>query len=165
VGALSACGGSGHQIAAPTNVPAALEVPGAPSTPRLHALGRGVQIYVCTANPDGSYAWVFSAPDATLFDDQQRSIGKHYAGPSWELDDGSKIVATVMQKVAAPQPADDIPWLLLAVTAQSGAGELAGVRYVQRLDTAGGNAPADGCDAAYAGQQARVTYSADYYFW
>ena len=163
VGCLTACGGGAHK--APAHVPAALQVPAAPSAPRLHALGRGVQIYVCTAKADGSYAWVFTAPEATLFDDKRASIGRHFAGPSWQLDDGSKIVARVAQKVAAPQPAHDIPWLRLQVTAQTGAGGLGGVRWVQRLDTAGGNAPDNGCDAGFVGQQARVAYSADYYFW
>jgi hypothetical protein len=159
------CGGTNDKtVAPPANVPAALQVPGAPPAPRLHAFGRGAQIYTCSATSGGD-AWVFTAPDATLFDDKQEVIGKHFAGPSWELDDGSKVVANSLQKVAAPMPARDIPWLLLQVTSESGAGALSGVRYVQRLDTSGGVAPVDGCSANAVNQEVAVDYTADYYFW
>jgi hypothetical protein len=141
---LAGCGPA--EAKAPTNVPLPLRVPGNPAAPKLHAVGRGVQIYMCAAST-GSYAWTLKAPQATLFDARSTAIGKHYAGPTWELDDGSKIVGSVLQKVAAPNAAADIPWLLLQVSASSGAGGLAGVRYVQRLDTAGGTAPTSGCDA------------------
>jgi hypothetical protein len=36
---------------------------------------------------------------------------------------------------------------------------------IQRLNTKGGKAPASGCDAAHAGQEVRVPYSADYLFY
>jgi hypothetical protein len=42
---------------------------------------------------------------------------------------------------------------------------LASTRYVQRLDTVGGVAPAAGCDSAHAGTRARVDYSATYDFY
>jgi hypothetical protein len=38
------------------------------------------------------------------------------------------------------------------------------VSSVQRINTKGGKAPASGCDAARAGQEVRVPYSADYRF-
>jgi hypothetical protein len=161
---IAACHGA-DVPKAPANVPMALEVPGNPASPKLHAIGRGVQIYTCSAGQSGTWAWTFKAPQATLFAEKGSEIGKHYAGPTWELDDGSKVVGSVLEKVAAPNAAQDIPWLLLQVTSESGSGELSGVRYVQRLDTAGGDAAAADCNAGSAGQDAQVDYQADYYFW
>jgi hypothetical protein len=61
--------------------------------------------------------------------------------------------------------ADAISWLLLRVTSTTGAGLLSDATYVQRLNTAGGKAPASGCDATTAGTETRSGYSADYYFY
>ena len=41
---------------------------------------------------------------------------------------------------------------------------LSDVSYVQRLNTAGGKAPATGCDATTVGTETRAGYTADYYF-
>jgi hypothetical protein len=38
------------------------------------------------------------------------------------------------------------------------------VTSIQRVNTVGGSAPANGCDAATVGQEARVHYTADYRF-
>ena len=48
---------------------------------------------------------------------------------------------------------------------QSGPGLLADVRSIQRLDTVGGTAPAQGCDRDNASREARVPYTATYYFY
>jgi hypothetical protein len=41
---------------------------------------------------DGSgFAWTLLAPEAFLFDRAGRKIGSHYAGPTWETFDGSKV--------------------------------------------------------------------------
>jgi hypothetical protein len=76
---------------------------------------KGVQIYECRAKKDrsGDYEWAFVAPEAELFDAAGSRIGKHYAGPTWESNDGSKTVGTVRENAAAPE-ADSISWLLLA---------------------------------------------------
>jgi len=39
------------------------------------------------------------------------------------------------------------------------------VTYIQRVDTVGGQAPADGCDKSRAGSEAPVDYQATYYFY
>ena len=57
----------------------------------LEAAAQGVQIYTCEKASDG-YRWVFSAPDATLFNAAGRQIGTHFAGPTWQMEDGSKVV-------------------------------------------------------------------------
>jgi uncharacterized protein DUF3455 len=150
-------------------IPSALALPEAGQQLLLHAIGKGVQIYTCMPSTDadggvGGYAWVFSAPDAMLLDEQMSTIGHHYVGPTWDLTDGSHIVGSTLAKAAAPS-ATAIPWLLLKVVTNGGAGKLAAAKYVHRLNTAGGVAPSTGCDAGSAGTQARVDYTADYYFW
>lgn len=128
----------------------------------LHA--KGVQIYECRANADGKLAWAFVAPEADLFDERGTKVGKHYAGPTWELADGSKIVGTVKSRADAPQ-AGAIPWLLLVAKSTGGAGKLASTSSVQRVNTVGGNAPAAGCAAPEdAGKRERVGYTADYHY-
>jgi hypothetical protein len=42
---------------------------------------------------------VLKAPDADLFDEGGRRIGRHFAGPTWEAsDDGSKVIGTPIEK-------------------------------------------------------------------
>jgi hypothetical protein len=61
--------------------------------------------------------------------------------------------------------AGNIPWLLLAATPSGADGRFAGVTSIQRVATRGGVEPSSGCDASKAGQEARVPYAADYYFY
>src|SRR5262245_21273887 len=126
---------------------------------------KGVQIYECRASQvqGVGYEWAFVAPEADLFDTSGMKIGRHYAGPSWEAIDGSKIVGSVQQSAAAP---DDgaIAWLLLGAKSVGPAGTFSKVSSVRRVHTAGGVAPIDGCSATAAGMRARVPYTADYYF-
>jgi hypothetical protein len=116
----------------------------------------GVQIYECR---DGK--WAFVAPDAALFDTAGKPIGKHYAGPVWEAADGSKVAGAVQSRADAPS-ANDIPWLLLSARSVGGEGAFSRVTSIQRVQTVGGVAPKGAC--AEAGAQARVKYTADYYF-
>ena len=127
---------------------------------RLH--GRGDQIYSCKM--DGAqFAWVLKAPDAQLFYKNGKLFGKHFAGPSWEASDGSRITGKAIAK-ASPDP-DSIPWLLVNVVGHDGSGRLSRVATVQRLNTKGGKSPATGCDAAHVGGEVRVPYSAEYLFY
>ncbi len=61
--------------------------------------------------------------------------------------------------------ANAIPWLLLSAKSTSGAGVFGRTKSIQRLHTAGGKAPAEACDRAQLGKQARVAYRATYYFY
>src|SRR3981081_3416095 len=65
---------------------------------------KGVQIYECRAKKDqaGGYEWAFVAPEADLFDGRANRIGRHYAGPHWESNDGSKILGAVKERANAP---------------------------------------------------------------
>ena len=124
--------------------------------------GTGAQIYTC-AQAEGGYGWKLKAPDAVLTDAAGRRVGHHFAGPSWQSDDGSLVTGEVLVASPAPQ-AGAIPWLVLAAKSHTGQGSFAGVAYIVRSATQGGVAPAAGCDAAHAGSETRVDYSATYTF-
>ncbi len=140
----------------------------------LKAAAKGWQIYSCKANAesntgygtaDATYEWILKAPSAELFDDQGQQIGKHSAGPTWQmLEDRSKVVGVVSVKANAPQT-DAIPWLLLSAKSHQGEGLLSPVTWIQRLDTVGGKAPATGCNSMNQTKEVRIPYTANYYFY
>jgi len=143
--------------AAETPIPAALAAPGETVVLSVHA--EGAQVYECKAGADGKPMWSFREPIATLLVDG-KTIGRHYAGPSWEHSDGSAAVGKVSASAPGATP-NDIPWLKLDVTSRRGSGILADVTTVQRINTKGGKR--DGaCDAV--GSFVSVPYSADYVF-
>jgi hypothetical protein len=127
---------------------------------QVHATGD--QIYSCKAD-GGQFGWTLKAPEAQLFDKSGKPFGKHFAGPSWEASDGSRITGKAAANAPSPD-ADSIPWLLVTVVSRSGEGVLGHVTSIQRIHTKGGKARASGCDAAHAGQEDRVPYAADYVF-
>jgi Protein of unknown function (DUF3455) len=132
----------------------------------LEVAAAGVQVYQCGASKDDPtrFEWVFKAPVADLFDAAGKKIGTHYAGPTWESSDGSKVVGEVTARDNGPD-ATAIPWLLLSVKSTSGTGVFSRTKSIQRMHTVGGKAPAVGCDKARAGQEARMAYKATYYFY
>ncbi|KRR13605.1 hypothetical protein CP49_22365 [Bradyrhizobium valentinum] len=138
-------------------LPEAIAAPGETAVLTLHA--EGAQIYECKTAADGTLAWVFREPIATLFLDG-KTVGRHYAGPNWEYSDGSAVVGQIVG-TAPGQVAVDIPWLKLAVASRRGNGVLSPVTTVQRINTVGGKANG----ACYkAGTYESVPYSADYVF-
>jgi Protein of unknown function (DUF3455) len=141
-----------------SKLPAELRVPDGYNRV-LESIGRGVQIYDCV---DG--AWKFREPTAAIIDERTGEIvAIHYVGPTWQsIRDGSKVVAAVQARRDAPNPQRDIPWLLLQATSNAGPGLFANVQYIQRLNTAGGVAPAGACTT---GQSVSVPYKATYQFW
>lgn len=120
---------------------------------------KGVQVYECR---EGS--WAFVAPEADLYDSPGgKVVGRHYAGPTWEsMADGSRVTGSVKRRADAPLPGA-IPWLLLSAKSAGREGTFGDVTSIQRVATRGGAAPAGGC--AQPGTQARVEYTADYYFY
>src|SRR6185437_7091947 len=161
-------GGAGGAGGAPA-VPPALAVP-AGATLVIHDHGVGSQIYTCTASGGAdagadagavSYAWVFKAPDAKLYDASGTQVGTHGMGPEWTSTDGSVVNGKTAQ--SSTQDTTAIPWLLLRATSTGGTGVFTNVTYVQRVNTVGGLAPATGCDAGSVNTQMSVAYSADYY--
>ncbi len=146
-----------HAGCAHAQMPAAIAAPGEIQVARFHA--EGAQIYECKTGNDGKLGWVFREPIASLILDG-KTVGRHYAGPTWEHADGSAVVGKVSG--SAPGATEsDIAWLKLDVTGRRGDGSLAGVTTVQRINTAGG-AVRGACDQAGALRSA--PYSADYVF-
>ena len=146
-------------------IPETLTVP-ATQVLSLETHATGVQIYECQVTKDDPmrFEWTFKAPEAELFDSTGKSIGRHYAGPTWESNDGSKVVGEVKVKDNGPD-SNAIPWLLLSAKSTSGNGIFSQTQSIQRLHTAGGKAPAEGCNQAQTGKETRVPYSANYYFY
>ena len=71
---------------------------------------KGVQIYQCQRRDRSrgerekpykynKYKWQFEAPEAVLYDRSGSTIGKHYGGPTWEGNDGSKVIGKVKASV------------------------------------------------------------------
>lgn len=127
---------------------------------QVHA--KGVQIYACKED-GGQFSWALKAPDAQLFNKSGKPFGKHFAGPSWEANDGSRVTGKAIANVPSPDP-PSIPWLLVTVVSRSGEGALSHVTSIQRVNTKGGNAPTKGCEHLSAGSEFRAIYPADYKF-
>jgi hypothetical protein len=163
---LGACSAVAQQVdVAPPQTPKNLQVPSDQKLV-LKTTARGSQIYVCQAKADNSerLEWTLKAPAAGLFDDQNHPLGQHYEGPTWEANDGSKVIGEVKAKANAPK-AKTIPWLLLAARSHAGNGIFSQINWIVRVNTVGDTAPAEGCDRAYQNREIRVNYTADYYFY
>jgi hypothetical protein len=119
----------------------------------LRAVGRGDQVYGCVNG-----RWALKAPDAKLLNQEGSVIGRHFAGPTWQLNDGSWVKGRAVAKQVAPD-ATAVPWLLLESV--GGTGRLGAVRFIQRTETHGGNAPNGSCTAQAS---RRVPYTATYSF-
>jgi len=128
---------------------------------QVHA--KGDQVYTCKSEA-AQFTWTLKAPDAQLFDKDDKPCGKHFAGPSWEATDGSRVTGKAIANAPSPD-ANSIPWLLVNVVSHDGTGVLSRASTIQRVNTKGGKAPASGCDASHVGQELRVAYSADYLFY
>jgi hypothetical protein len=124
----------------------------------FQAYAEGVQIYRWNG-----MRWVFQRPEAWLFagDAEDDPVGIHYGGPTWESASGSYVVGRVRER-CTPDP-DAIPWLLLEAVDSDGPGIFDGVTFIQRVNTVGGLAPA--YPGAFPGEEVRVPYTADYYFY
>jgi hypothetical protein len=139
-----------------------------PSTPPFDLASRtvvltvhatGAQIYECKAVDGQTPAWTFREPIAALFKDG-KTIGRHYAGPHWALDDGSVVTGKQAASLPGPTPAD-IPQLKLDIVAHSGAGLLDQATEVYRVHTEGGKL-AGAC--AEPGTLKAIPYGAYYIF-
>lgn len=177
--ALSAAVGADH-LAAPA-VPTNLEVPsGYKAFLAEHA--EGTQAYICLPSGDGA-SWTFFGPQATLFNDKGEQVITHFLSPNpdengtpratWQHSrDTSAIWAVAIANSSDPDfvTPGAIPWLLLQVTgAQYGPAwgdRLTGTRFIQRVNTGGGAAPAAGCSLATdVGKKAFAAYTATYVFY
>jgi hypothetical protein len=120
----------------------------------LRAVGRGDQVYGCVNG-----RWALKAPDAKLLNQEGSVIGRHFAGPTWQLNDGSWVKGRAVAKQVAPD-ATAVPWLLLESV--GGTGRLGTVRFIQRTGTHGGNVPDGSCSQ---NEMRSVPYTATYSFY
>lgn len=166
---------------APPSVPANLHVP-AGHRPYLLGLASGTQNYICLPSGSG-FAWTLFGPQATLFDADGTQLTTHFLSPNpdengtlratWQHSgDTSSVWAVLVQPSSDPNfvAPGAIPWLLLQVVGRE-PGPLSGDKlvkttYIQRVNTAGGVAPATGCAVPTdVGRRAFVPYTTDYVFY
>jgi hypothetical protein len=151
VSVLGAIGGESAEL------PASIAAPGESEIARFHA--EGAQIYECKLANDGKLGWQFREPIATLVVDG-KTVGRHYAGPSWEHSDGSAVTGKPIASAPGDTPAD-IAWLRLETTARRGTGVMSSATTVQRINTRGG-VVTGACDQQ--GSFRSAPYAADYVF-
>jgi uncharacterized protein DUF3455 len=160
-----------------------------------HALGTQGYVCLPTSTSAVSWTVNNARPEATLFErplGKDVQIMNHFLSPdtnpnqfapnplpfgnaTWQSSvDSSKVWAKPLASITAGSDAScpnsgAIGCLLLqSIGSQQGpeGGKfLTKTTFIQRLNTKGGSAPADGCSAlADVGKQALVPYTADYYF-
>ena len=123
----------------------------------------GSQIYACTVQTDGSFAFAQHDVDAHLTGGIHHTFVRPLAGtPQWQAPDGSAVSGKLVSKNA--NGAGNIAELNLDAT-QIGkqTGLLAHVVEVLRLNTVGGVAPTGTCDPQIT-PIVNVPYRADYLF-
>ena len=123
----------------------------------------GSQIYACTVQTDGSFAFAQHDVDAHLTGGIHHTFVRPLAGtPQWQAPDGSAVSGKLVSKNA--NGAGNIAELNLDAT-QIGkpTGLLAHVVEVLRLNTVGGVAPTGTCDPQIT-PIVNVPYQADYLF-
>jgi hypothetical protein len=148
-----------------TNVPDELKTP-PDQVILLEFKAKGMQIYVCKSPQNNSLKseWIFKAPEADLYDTSGNIIGHHYAGPTWESNDGSKVVGELKAKFSA-KDVTSIPWLLLSAKSNSGEGVFTNITSILRIKTEGGQPPALSCNPFREGTEVRIPYQAVYLFY
>ncbi len=163
--AVLAAAGPARAAPAVPAVPGDIAVP-AGHKPFLLAHAEGVQMYVCQTRA-GGYAWGPATPRAVLLDDRGHQIGTHFGGPSWRADDGSTVLGSRVDGETVDPTA--IPWLLIradSATPGFDGDRLAGTKFIQRINTAGGMAPPSAhCNEDTVWSHTEIPYSADYLFW
>jgi hypothetical protein len=165
----------------PPRVPAQLAVPGGYTLFSI-AYATGTQNYICLPAGTG-VTWAFLGPQATLFDTRGEQVMTHFlsgnpdenqtARATWQHSrDTSAVWAVAIASYDQPDFVEDgaIPWLLLRVVgSQYGPGwgdRLLRTAFIQRVNTSGGVAPAEGCaTAGDIGKRVLVPYSTEYAFY
>jgi hypothetical protein len=127
----------------------------------LTLAAEGVQIYEAKSDPVHGLQWALKAPEAELRNLSGELVVKHFAGPSWRANDGSQITGALPPLTTSPAGLN-IPWLVIAVKSNGGAGLLQNIGYVARIATEGGAAPHD--PPKNQTDTARIKYRAIYLF-
>ena len=133
---------------------------GAGNEVAFHTYAVGVQVYKWNGT-----GWVLVEPVANLYADRgfRGQVGTHYAGPTWESNSGSKVVARRVPNTGCTPDAQAIAWLLLETVSTDGPGIFNGVTFIQRVNTTGGNAPA--APGSAVNEVKEVPYTAEYFFY
>lgn len=151
-------------ITEPGGIAASLRAP-ASEAPAFVLNGNGVYIYQCrqAISDPNAYVWAFVVPDATLYDGS-RSVARHATIGLYEsLSDRTSVSGVV--RSSQPAGGANLPWVLIRAQPIGESGLFANVSSIQRVNTTGGAAPSSGCGADNVGEEARVAYQADYYFY
>ncbi|MGP4001881.1 CHRD domain-containing protein [Streptomyces sp. 8N706] len=124
---------------------------------------RGAQVYECTRQPGGRYAFAQRDVRALLARGIVHSFVRPNSGtPQWVAPDRSAVTGELISKT--PNGDSNIPELDLRATPSGRAqGLFARTTEILRLNTVGGVAPAGSCDP-YEKPVAAVPYRADYVF-
>ena len=177
----------------PPSVPTNIEVS---AENKIFLVGHavGTQNYVCLpcdpSKPgcEAGVAFSLFTPQATLFNGHGKQLITHFFSPnpfepnlvraSWQhSQDTSQVWAKAIGTATDstdPQFVRQgaIPWLKLqvkdvgALAGPTGGNKLTGTTFIQRVNTFGGSAPAEGCSSpANIGNKAFVPYTADYIFY
>ena len=93
---------------------------------QVHATGD--QVYTCKSDA-AQFRWTLEAPDALLVDKNGKPFGKHFAGPSWEANDRSRVAGQAIANAPSPD-ANSIPWLLVRAASHNGNGVLSPVTTI-----------------------------------
>ena len=163
------------------SVPANLQVPDG-YKPFMVGAAVGSQNYVCLPSASG-FAWTLFGPQATLFNNETDQVMTHFLSPNpvengtpratWQhsRDTSSAWAAAIANSIDPAYVApNSSPWLLLQVVGTQygpdGGSKLTTTRYIQRINTNGGLAPAAGCSVSTdVGKKALVPYTTDYVFY
>src|SRR5215204_7483892 len=126
----------------------------------FHAYAIGVQIYRWNGT-----SWALLAPDAKLYADAgyNGKVGFHFEGPRWQSNSGSQVLAARVPGTGCTPDSSAVAWLLLKAVSNEGPGIFSNVTFIQRVATTGGLAPTE--PGTTVGQEKRVPYTAEYYFY
>ncbi len=124
-------------IAPPPNLPATLAAPQA-LEPAFMLSGSGVQVYQCSLLAANTWGWAYVADRSSV---------------------------TAVPRASQPAGAGNLPWQALRAAPLNPAGIFANVAFMQRVNTLGGVPAATGCGPDNVGEEARVAFRADYYFY
>ena len=142
----------------------------------------GTQNYICLPSGE-SVAWTHLGPQATVYDARSEQRMTHFLSgnpledytprATWlDSHDSSQVWAVAIASYNGTDYVEPnaVPWLLLRVVgSQYGptwGDRLTNATYIQRINTSGGAAPADGCsEPADVGRRVFVPYGTDYLFY
>lgn len=157
---LTACG----TIHLTPRVPPAIAVPEGNLVANI-LRSEGKLRHQCRADPAGGFAWTVMMGSALLMDESGAIVGRHYlhadAVQVWEHQDGSEVSG---MEIASQDSAGNLSQQLFRARPATTRGAMAGVTYIQRLNTVAGAVTAS-CSADKLGSMQNVNYSADYYFY